>query len=565
MLSPVKKRSKQAAAEPRGEAVITAPGTDALPRIERMLRRHATWIVVALVLVSTARILSTYTTLSHTFDEPAHIACGMEWLEKHAYQYEAQHPPLTRVMTALLPRLFGSHGHAEKGMWDEGLAILFASGSEDTTLMLARAGILPFFWLACWLTYSCTRWIAGTTAAIVAVFLVTMMPAMLAHAGLATTDMGLTAMLWLAIYTGWRWTEEPTMRRAVAFGASTGGAVLAKFSTLAFFPAIMLFALLFWLIGERPTPGTVVRLLRERLPQLGVAIAVAVVSIWAGYLFSFGRPPDFAFSVPAPELFRGIEEVRKHDASGHLTYLMGSVNTVGWPSFYVVALGVKTPLPALGLGLLGAGLMLFRKFFGTRGWIVPGVILGVLVFSSYFTQIKIGTRHVLPVYVAFAMAGGCAAVWLLRRVNSSAIALGLAGVALASVAVSSVAAHPDYIGYFNVLAGGKPEEFLIDSDLDWGQDTKRLAKRLKEVGAIEVYFNQFAPGNFQKLYGFPPVKPLDVNGPKPGWNAVSITPMKLGLFGDTRYAYDAGFHFWPQGLQPVERIGKGILLFHVNP
>jgi hypothetical protein len=63
------------------------------------------------------------------------------------------------------------------------------------------------------------------------------------------------------------------------------------------------------------------------------------------------------------------------------------------------------------------------------------------------------------------------------------------------------------------------------------------------------------------MYGFPPIKPLDVNGPKPGWNAVSITLMKYGLWGNgARYAYDPGFHFWPETTAPVERVGQGIFL-----
>jgi hypothetical protein len=103
----------------------------------------------------------------------------------------------------------------------------------------------------------------------------------------------------------------------------------------------------------------------------------------------------------------------------------------------------------------------------------------------------------------------------------------------------------------------------VDSDLDWSQDVKRLARRLKEVGATEVYFNQYAPGDLQKLFGFPPVHRLNVNGPQPGWNAISITPMKYGLFGgDDRYIYDRGFQFWPEQVQPVERVGSGILLYY---
>jgi hypothetical protein len=85
---------------------------------------------------------------------------------------------------------------------------------------------------------------------------------------------------------------------------------------------------------------------------------------------------------------------------------------------------------------------------------------------------------------------------------------------------------------------------------------------LKEAGAREVYFNQFLPGDLTKMYGFPQVKPLDVNGPGPGWNAVSLTPLKYGLFGDTRYEYERGFQFWPEQMRPLERVGSSYWLFY---
>ena len=149
-----------------------------------------------------------------------------------------------------------------------------------------------------------------------------------------------------------------------------------------------------------------------RAPQFLVAAGVAVVLIWAGYFFSFGKAADFSFPVPAPELFNGIDEVRKHNSTGHLTYMLGAENTTGWPQFYLVGLAVKTPLPILALAILGLVLLFSRNRFGTRGWIAPSVVLGILIFSSLFSQIRIGTRHILPVFVAFGIAGGCAATWL---------------------------------------------------------------------------------------------------------------------------------------------------------
>jgi len=520
--------------------------------------RHATILAIALVAIATVRIVLTYGALGYTYDEPAHLACGIEWLEKHTYTLEAQHPPLARVMTALLPRLFGARSAGRPSLWPEGLAILASTGHPDATLTQARLGTLPFFWIVCWIAFAWTRRISShAISAVAAIFLLTMTPAILAHAGLATTDMGLTAMLLLAVYTGWLWIESPSLSRATFVGAATGLALVTKFSTLAFLPSIAIVALALWWYFERPAPRTMASFAAARTTQFGMAIAVASLVVWAAYRFSLGHTALGSFRVPAPEFFNGIQEVRDHNSRGNLTYLLGRVNTVGWPQFYAVALAVKAPLPLLAAGL--AGLWLLRR----RCLILAAVVLGILLFSSFFTNIRIGTRHVLPVFVAFAIAGGYTTTRLLDRANAYA-RYALAALALA-LAIPSLAAHPDYLGYFNLLAGSRPEAILVDSDLDWGQDVKRLGARLREIGAPEVYFNQYAPGDLAAMYGFPPIRPLDPSAPRPGWNAVSLTALKYGLFADGRYAYEPGYEFWPDRVKPDERIGSGILLFYAPP
>src|SRR6266851_4460156 len=116
MLDSMKKRAKPAA-RLQDKVAEKASGPEYWQRFQTFLDRHAIWLAVGLTVLATGRIVATYTIFSHTFDEPAHIACGMEWLEKHTYSYEPQHPPLTRVMTALLPKMFGAHGWNQKSMW----------------------------------------------------------------------------------------------------------------------------------------------------------------------------------------------------------------------------------------------------------------------------------------------------------------------------------------------------------------------------------------------------------------------------------------------------------------
>src|SRR5215468_3960618 len=71
------------------------------------LERHSPAIAIILIALASFRVISTYSRLSVTFDEPGHFACGLEYLSKHIYRYEAQHPPLARAMMALGPYLDG--------------------------------------------------------------------------------------------------------------------------------------------------------------------------------------------------------------------------------------------------------------------------------------------------------------------------------------------------------------------------------------------------------------------------------------------------------------------------
>jgi hypothetical protein len=129
-------------------------------------------------------------------------------------------------------------------------------------------------------------------------------------------------------------------------------------------------------------------------------------------------------------------------------------------------------------------------------------------------------------------------------------------------AAPSILAHPDYIPYFNPLAGSRPDQVLSDSDLDWGQDVKRVAKRLKQLGATTVVYNQLFPGRLDELYGFPSTYgPLQPDGPVAGWNVVGPTPLRVGMFGRTMLADPKGYLFWPDKVTPTEMVGTHRLYY----
>lgn len=126
--------------------------------------------------------------------------------------------------------------------------------------------------------------------------------------------------------------------------------------------------------------------------------------------------------------------------------------------------------------------------------------------------------------------------------------------------IASFAWHPDYLAYFNELALLRRDPILIDSDLDWGQDFFRLSTALRErhIDHVAVALSGFRScpvgGDHDAAdYHFPATTVLAPGKPRTGWIAASY-----------RILYVADGYEWLLQLSPVARIGRSILLYHVD-
>jgi 4-amino-4-deoxy-L-arabinose transferase-like glycosyltransferase len=437
------------------------------------------------------------------------------------------------------------------------MAVIAQSGHPDRILLLMRLGILPFFWLFCLVVFLWTRHHFGRLIAVLATALATLVPTVLAHAGLATTDMPFTACVGAAFLALMLWVEKPTVRNALLLGAATALAMLAKFTTVVYLPLPAAVMLAWFLVSERPGAARLAALVKERAPTFAVAVLTGATGIWAGYLFSFGMVQPWQMRLPAPEFFHGILTVLNHNAMGHYAYLLGRNSQFGWWYFFPVALAVKTPLPFLGL--LGVGLYLCWRNRAQMRYRYPAVFaLSILVFSMT-GSINIGVRHILPVYMGFSIVAALGLEHLLRLAPVKKWAVWTSAVLLLWLAAGGAIAHPDYIAYFNELAAAEPENVLVDSDLDWGQDMKRLARRLQELGVQEIHFT----GSKTEYWpGLPKILPMHPVEPNTGWTVVSLTPWKTAQFG--LYHKYPGVVPWIERLQPVERVGT-LRLYYIAP
>jgi hypothetical protein len=536
----------------RRHAASAATHPSPSPILLPLLERRSGLLACLLVLIASARIASTYTVFNHTADEPAHIASGMQWLDRHVYLYEPQHPPLARVAAALGPYLLGirSQGTPGTGLEQEsleGAKILYKDHHYDLTLALARLGIMPFFWLACLVVYAWGKRSYGPAAAVIALFFFSFLPPILAHASLATTDMAVTAFLGAAFLTGLMWAERPTWKHGLLFGAATGLAAVSKFSSLVFFPAAVVLALAGYLFFYRPSPAALMAAVKERLPSFGLAVATGALIVAAMYRFSLAA------------LFAGIRAVETHNSEGHFAYLLGRRSTSGFWYFYPVVLAVKTPLALLVLLALALWWTCRERDRVRRDWPVWAFAGGILLVA-FFSRINIGVRHILPIYFGFSLIAAAAIADCMKTSRTRPWVRAGLGVLTVWFAASSLWCHPDYLAYTDELAGSAPEKVLADSDLDWGQDMKRLSARLRQLGATQVTFDPTILADFEGELGFPRMAPSSPVMPSPGWNAVSLSLWKVRRLRLLDTHPEAVL--WPDRVAPGERVGKGAMLWY---
>ncbi len=508
-------------------------------------------LALVLILLASLRIVSTYRVLSHTTDEPAHLAAGIEWIENGTYTYEDQHPPLARVVGAMGVYFAGSRWSHNKEMYDEGYHLLGQNKRYNRALFFSRLFMLPFFWIGAAAVYFWGLRIGAGTA-VFSTLLLTTMPTVLAHAGLATTDMALTAFVSATVVASFYWASHPGWRLSIVFGVLLGLALLSKFSTLVFLPVAWMLMYFAHLLRDRPGFLPSLRRAGRLAPWAALTTVIALLLVWAGYRFDIGYVGYLKSTLPAPAFFTGIHYVYLHNKDGHLAYLLGQLSQTGFRYYYPVVLAVKTPLATLILFAIATGLAIRRR--DRLQIVMPLSLIAALLAVGLFSHINIGVRHILPIYTGFAVCGGAALDRMFRAHRRWVI--GAASALLLWQVATGALVHPDYLAYTNEFAGSHPERILADSDLDWDQGMRGLALRLEQLGVRDFTFKpnsssyMIANGHSFPRYELMP----DGDQPTPGWNVVCVTAWKL-----------SGQPKWAERIEPTERIHRSIYLYYFPP
>jgi hypothetical protein len=494
---------------------------------------------------------------SGTYDEFVHVTAGYSYWAFNDYRLNPENGNLAQRIVALPLVVRGGARDAfptrdqaawhTSDMWALSDQFFFAPDRDaDALLFSARVmvsivgallGALVFYW---------ARALFGPSGAYLSFALYVFSPTMLAHGGLATSDMIGAAFFVAALWALWTVLHRVTPALLATSFAAVGGLFLAKPSAPLLVP-IALAMVVAQLVGRRPI-AVRLRAQREvesrgaRARTIGLVLlahlVVVFVLIWAAYGFRYSAfAPGSANGDAFLESWSSILDStgvatslaqwgRAHHvlpeaylygfatvvayARDRISFLNGVVTTGGSRAFFPYAALVKTTLS--GLLLLAAAFVAFivawRRRRSSTGpapawttslYALTPLIAGVGIYgtSAIFSSLNIGHRHLLPIIppvliligaLGPAILGTAAEVLPWRAEHRPRGRRLLAAVVVDLLLVwhvgESIAIAPHYLAYFNELAGGPSQGYrhLVDSSLDWGQDLPGLKEWLDRQG-----------------------------------------------------------------------------------
>jgi hypothetical protein len=452
--------------------------------------------LILLSLVAAALALGSVRLDSATSDEPAYLAAGMIKLLHGRLDFFRDQPPLMNSISAaplvltgykMIPawQIGGNH-------WAYGQRLLYVSGYDPQRMLLrARLPTIALFIALAWAVYFFVSHHAGSRGWGVFGFALTALcPTLMAHGRLATVDLAVTFFSFCAVALFVRLLEAPSAVAAIGVGIASGAAVMSKTSANLLGPYFVLL-LLVAVIGKKTSQ-----------PRRAVAFTLLAAAVAAGFItvliLSLGSETYIAANfpntprilVPYAEYLENIRAIRAWYSRGAALpqFLFGQFSRTSWWYYYPAAFLLKATIPAIALMAIAIGVIIRQRR-------VPFGALAALLFVALFAgaaaagELALGIRYILPV---FPFLYAVTAIVLARAPR-----LALAAILLLMWhAGENLRAYPSYISYFNQFIGPhrNADRYLIDSNLDWGQDLRRLDVWLREQNIDEVVVHYFGGG-----------------------------------------------------------------------
>ena len=537
---------------------------------------------------------------SPTADEAAHhIAPGYSFLKTRDFRLNSTAPPLIEELCAIpllfmkdlkLPLDHPSWKNIARAEFSEQFLYYYNKNTDQIVfwsripcvLMGVLLGFLVYFW---------ANKLYGFRSGILALFLYSFSPSILAHTRLVTADIGASCFIFMATLSFYMYCKNPSFKILVFSGVTFGLAQLTKYTAVYLYPLYFVFFLLIWFFSKKDfmVDYIVSRNIRKFFFSIIFIILIGNLVVFCGYLFEvkplllndidvgekiayfeafitkvFGENREwvkdgfinFALNQPVPfstyiMSFLGASNQTfvEHKFAPMLfgTEFSGSL----W-YYYIIVFGLKTSLPVLLF--LALVIILFKRFrgkvFDELFLLIPVVIL--MVFAS-ISILQSGQRYILPIYpFLFVFIGklltvrekvqkdSCQQKWFYALVFILAF----------SHLAASARIFPHYLAYYNTLVGGPDKSYkcLTHTNTDIGQDLKGLAEYLKKnnIRDVKLCYNGSIP---PEVYG---IEYLDIDEEE------LLSPKKYVYAVSVQRAAELK---WTEIYEPKHKIGYSIFIY----
>lgn len=535
--------------------------------------------VLILICLFFAQTIGAGPRLSLTADEPVHMAQGYVYWTQGDFRLQrpVAQPPLPDLLPGAFLVLQPGPDVEDLTGWENANLSQFSRAfidwyGENNVLPAAtfasRAPIALITVLGIAFAFRWAHEVFGTRAGLLTLALLTLDPNLIAHAGLATTDVLLAVWTFISIYAASKWMQS---RRTWTWGLTTGvslGLALGS-KTSGFFAAGMI-GLLFGLhtLGSVRDLRTAPRDFLTRaffwFKRYLLTLGVAFLVLWVLYRFEVRPLPGVNLPIPFATHWVIWQEMSMHLQEGHIAYLMGEISYSGWWYYYPLAFLLKTPLPTLGLLLaaLFAGVASTpRRWWDQRSIWLPALLYGIAAINS---NIDIGYRYLLVMLpFLYVLCGG----WAFKARHNWQ--RWLIASLIVWLMLGTLLTFPHYLAYFNPLkySLGDPASYLVDSNLDWGQSFIALERWTEKHKSQEPLFISYYTFVDPIHYGldYTPIAPAPNApptiaqrfNPRPGTYAISATPLQ-GVMVAQEETYD-----WFRQRDPKATPGNAMYVYEV--
>ncbi|MFA6193588.1 MAG: hypothetical protein WC726_01870, partial [Parcubacteria group bacterium] len=272
-------------------------------------------------------------------------------------------------------------------------------------------------------------------------------------------------------------------------------------------------------------------------------------------------------------------------AGGNTTYFFGEVTNQSFRAYFPMVFLIKETIPllilllfsiAIGITiLLKKNLPSFPKKIWTNiksyldGHIAEFSMLSFIALYWYVSitgNLNIGLRHLFPTLPLMYILIAKQVTVFGNRItkNYRKYFWSIISILIIWLAAETAFAYPSYLAYFNETVGGSKNgyKYVTDSNVDWGQDLKRLEKFVSDNDIQKIRVDYFGGGNVKHYLADKAIMWHSALGQEPGWYAISATFLQNSLY----YKITEGTpdYEWLRERTPTAEIGGSILIYKVD-